>query len=97
MKLSELNLDNLKVGEPAISIYNDEFITRIVYDGMRDNGIYNDWCVVFGNSNQIKERANTVIEKYFEGRFKKIVLCGDTNGISNINGKYESEAIRIKK
>lgn len=97
MKLSEMKIEDLKIKEPANSIYSDEEITHVVYDGIIDNGNNNDWCIVFGNSNQIKERTETVIEKYFEGRFKKIILCGGTKGISNINGECDSEAIRMKR
>ena len=34
MKLSDLELDNLKVNEPALSIYDDNIITSVVYDGI---------------------------------------------------------------
>ena len=96
MKLSELVIEDFKVGEKAVSIYDDSFIGDVVFDGVLDNLNNNKWCIVFGNSNQINERARTVIEKYREGRFEKIVLCGGTKGISNTNNR-ESEASRIKK
>ena len=97
MKLSELEVENLKIKEPAESIYDDAFITDVVYGNLSDDGNYNEWCIVFGNSNQINERAKTVIEKYKEGRFTKIVLCGGTAGISNTDNSKESEASRMKK
>ena len=93
MKLSDLELDNLKVKEPALSIYDDNIITSVVYDGIKDDMKNNKWCIVFGNSSQINERAKATFEKYKEKRFEKIVLCG---GSSNINNK-ESEANRIRK
>ena len=93
MKLSDLELDNLKVKEPAISIHDDNIITSVVYDGIKDDMKNNKWCIVFGNSSQINERAKATFEKYKEKRFEKIVLCG---GSSNINNK-ESEANRIRK
>ena len=93
MKLSDLELDNLKVKEPALSIYDDNIITSVVYDGIKDDMKNNKWCIVFGNSSQINERAQATFEKYKEKRFEKIVLCG---GSSNINNK-ESEANRIRK
>ena len=98
MRLSDLEVENFKVKEPANSIYDDEFITDIVYGDIRDDEKNNEWCIVFGNSTQVNERAKTVIEKYKEKRFNKIVLCGGYGGISNIDKKYnESEASRIKK
>lgn len=97
MKLSELELDNLKVGEPASSMYDDKIITEVVYSDIRDDGNCNKWCIVFGNSNQIKERAQTVIEHYLAGRFEKIILCGGKNGISNTTNENLSEAQRMQK
>ena len=93
MKLSDLELDNLKVKEPALSIYDDNIITSVVYDGIKDDMKNNKWCIVFGNSSQINERAKATFEKYKEKRFEKIVLCG---GSSNMNNK-ESEANKIRK
>ncbi len=97
MKLSELSTEQFKVGEPAVSIYDDEFITEIVFGGIADDLKINDWCIVFGNSIQVDERVKTVIQKYREGRFKKIVLCGGTGGISNSSNNNESEARRYEK
>ena len=97
MKLSELVLEPYKVGEPANTIYDDEFITNVVYSGVSDDLKINKWCIVFGNSLQVDERVGTVIEKYKEGRFDKIVLCGGTGGISNSTNNTESEASRYKK
>ena len=97
MRLSDLIVEDLKVREPADSIYDDEFITDVVFGNLSDDKVNNDWCIVFGNSTQINERAKTVIEKYKEGRFNKIVLCGGTGGISNLDNNNESEASRIKK
>ena len=97
MKLSDLIIEDFKVREPAISMYDDAFITDVVFGDIADNNKNNKWCIVFGNSNQIVERARTVIQKYKEGRFEKIILCGGTAGISNLNNNNESEASRIKK
>ena len=97
MKLSDLVIEKYKGLEPAITIYDDSLIDSVVFDGVSDDLNYNEWCIVFGNSNQINERAKTVIEKYKEGRFKKIVLCGGVSGISNLENNNESEASRIKK
>lgn len=97
MKLSELNIEELKIKEPAFSIYDDNFITKVVFGNISDDNKNNIWCIVFGNSNQIKERAKTVIDNYKLGRFKKIILCGSALGISNIDNNPDSEANRIKK
>ena len=37
MKLSELEIDNLKGGTEAFSIYDDKIITDIVYDDIKDD------------------------------------------------------------
>lgn len=98
MRLSDLVVEEYKIREPAVTIYDDAFITDVVFNNVYDDNANNKWCIVFGNSIQLHERANTTIKKYFEGRFKKIVVCGGTRGISNIdNNDALSEASRIKK
>ena len=97
MKLSELIIESYKVGEPANTIYDDSLITEAVFSGISDDLRNNKWCIVFGNSIQVDERVATVIQKYKEGRFKKIILCGGTGGISNSANNTESEASRYKK
>ena len=97
MKLSQLTVETFKVGEPANTIYDDSLITDVVFSGISDNLKNNKWCIVFGNSVQIDERVNTIIQKYREGRFEKIILCGGTGGISNSANNSESEASRYKK
>ena len=97
MKLSNLIVDDLKPREPATTTYDDEFITKVVFDGIKDDLKNNEWCIVFGNSLQINERVKTIIEKYNEKRFEKIILCGGKSGISNVIEKNDvSEAMRMK-
>ena len=97
MKLSHLTVEAFSVGEPANTIYDDTLITDVVFSGSSDNLNNNKWCIVFGNSVQVDERVKTVIQKYKEGRFEKIILCGGTGGISNSTNNKESEASRYKK
>ena len=97
MKLSQLNVETFIVGESANTIYDDLLITNVVFNGISDNLKNNKWCIVFGNSVQVDERVKTVIQKYREGRFEKIILCGGTGGISNSANNSESEASRYKK
>ena len=97
MKLSHLTVEAFSVGEPANTIYDDSLITDVVFSGSSDNLNNNKWCIVFGNSVQVDERVKTVIQKYKEGRFEKIILCGGTGGISNSANNSESEASRYKK
>lgn len=97
MKLSQLTVEAFSVGEPANTIYDDSLITDVVFSGSSDNLNNNKWCIVFGNSVQVDERVKTVIQKYKEGRFEKIILCGGTGGISNSTNNKESEASRYKK
>ncbi len=96
MKLSELTVEPFKVREPANSIYDDSFITDVVYSGIEDDLKNNKWCIVFGSGFQIKERVKAVIDNYKNNRFEKIILCGGNKGISNTNN-VESEAIRFKR
>lgn len=70
MKLSEFEVEKFKIKEPALSIYSDEEISCVVYDGVFDDKKNNDWVIVFGNSNQIQERIKTVYESYCNGRFR---------------------------
>ena len=97
MKLSQLTVESFKVGEAANTIYDDSLITDVVFSGVSDNLKNNKWCIAFGNSVQVNERVKTVIQKYREGRFEKIILCGGTGGISNSVNNSESEASRYKK
>ena len=97
MKLSDLTVEVFSVGEPANTIYDDSLITDVVFSGSSDDLNNNKWCIVFGNSVQVDERVKTVIQKYKEGRFEKIILCGGTGGISNSTNNKESEASRYKK
>ena len=97
MKLSDFAVESFVVGGPANSIYDDSTITNVVFSDVSDDLKNNKWCIVFGNSLQVDERVRTVIEKYMEGRFERIVLCGGTAGISNSNNNTESEASRYKK
>ena len=97
MKLSQLTVESFKVGETANTIYDDSIITDVVFSGVSDNLKNNKWCIVFGNSVQIDERVKTVIQKYREGRFEKIILCGGTGGISNSANNNESEASRYNQ
>lgn len=83
MKLSELEINNLKVGTEVFSIYDDKTITDIVYDDIKDDRKCHKWCLVFGSSTQMNERTQTVIEQYYAGRFEKIILCGGKNGVNN--------------
>lgn len=97
MKLSELEIDNLKVGTEAFSIYDDKIITGIVYDDIKADQKCHKWCLVFGSSTQMNERAQTVIEQYYAGRFAKIILCGGKNGINNSALKNTSEAASMQE
>ena len=43
MKLSELEVETFKVGEPANTIYDDKIITDVVFSGVSDN-LNNNKC-----------------------------------------------------
>ena len=53
MELSTLAVEDFKIGQPSTSIYDDAFITKVVFDGTEDDLKINKWCIVFGNSLQV--------------------------------------------
>ncbi len=86
MRLSEINKKEL----------SDDEIQKIVYADVFDTGGIADYALVFGNSNLIKERVSTAFRIYQEGRVKKLIFSGGTNGISNEEASIIPEALRMK-
>ncbi len=87
IKLSQINDMNL----------TDEQIDNIVYSDIEDDGLSSEYALVFGNSMLIKQRVNASVEVYKNGRIKKIVYMGGTNGVSNQNNSTIPEAIKMKQ
>ncbi len=87
IKLSQINDMNL----------TDEQIDNIVYSDIEDDGLSSEYALVFGNSMLIKQRVNASVEAYKNGRIKKIVYMGGTNGVSNQNNSTIPEAIKMKQ
>lgn len=85
MRLSEINKETL----------TDEEIEKIVYGGIFDSGENAEYALVFGNSNLIKERVTTAVKAFKDGRVKKLIFSGGTNGISNQDSNQVSEAKRM--
>ena len=87
MKLSQINDENL----------TDEQINNIVYSEIGDDGLSSEYGFTFGNSMLINERVKTTVDAYKEGRIKKIIFMGGTNGVSNQNNSTIPEAIKMKE
>lgn len=87
VKLSQINDENL----------TDEQIDSIVYSDIEDDGISSEYALVFGNNMLIKERVNTSVDAYRNGRVKKIIYMGGANGISNQDNSTIPEAIKMKE
>ncbi len=87
IKLSQINDENL----------TDEQIDSIVYSGIEDDGLSSKYAFVFGNNMLIKERVNTSVEAYKNGRIKKIIYMGGLNGVSNQDNSTIPEAIKMKE
>ena len=87
IKLSQINDMNL----------TDEQIDNIVYSDIEDDGLSSEYALVFGNSMLIKQRVNASVEAYKNGRIKKKVYMGGTNGVSNQNNSTIPEAIKMKQ
>lgn len=75
----------------------DEQIDSIVYSDIEDDKLSSEYALVFGNSMLIKERVKTSVAAYKNGRIKKIIYMGGTNGISNQDNSTISEAVKIKE
>ena len=87
MKLSLINNENL----------NDEMIDKIVYSNTNDNLKNATYGIVFGNSMLIKERVNTAYDAYKNGRIKKVIFSGGSNGVSNQNNDTVAEAVKMRE
>jgi uncharacterized SAM-binding protein YcdF (DUF218 family) len=87
IKLSQINDENL----------TDEQIDNIVYSDIYDDGLSSEYALVFGNSMLIKERVNTSVDAYKNGRIKKIIFMGGANGVSNQDNSIIPEAIKMKE
>lgn len=87
IKLSQINDENL----------TDEQIDNIVYSDIEDDGLSSEYALVFGNSMLIKQRVSTSVDAYKNGRIKKIIFMGGSNGVSNQDNSIIPEAIKMKE
>lgn len=87
MRLSEINKE----------VLTDSDIQKIVYGDIVDSGQSAIYGLVFGNSMLIKERVETAVSAYKNGRIKKVIFSGGSNGVSNQNNDAIPEAIKMKK
>ncbi len=87
VRLSEINNENL----------NDDEIDNIVYSNIKDDNLSSEYAIVFGNSKLIKERVTTSVNAYKNGRIKKIIYTGGTNGVSNSDNSLIPEAVKMKE
>ena len=66
MKVSEINKTNL----------TEEFVDKILYEGLEDSGENADCIMVLGNIKASKYRVPVAVEAYKAGRAPKILMCG---------------------
>lgn len=90
-------MEKIKLSQINDSELNDEQIDNIVYSDIEDDGLSSVYGFVFGNSVLIKERVNTSVSAYKNGRIKKIIYMGGINGISNQDNSTIPEAIKMKQ
>ncbi len=90
-------MEKIKLSQINDSELNDEQIDNIVYSDIEDDGLSSVYGFVFGNSMLIKERVNTSVSAYKNGRIKKIIYMGGINGISNQDNSTIPEAIKMKQ
>ena len=89
--------DNMRLSQiPTDKIFTDEEIGQIVYSNTSDTGLSTEYGLVFGNSMLIKERVKAAIKAYKDGRIKKIIFSGGSNGISNQSNDTVPEAVKMK-
>lgn len=87
MKLSKINNENL----------TNKQIDKIVFSNIEDSGKSSKYGIVFGSYTLQKYRIETALEMYNEGRVKKLILSGGSEGISNKNNEKIAEADIMKK
>ena len=90
-------MEKIKLSQIDDSKLTDEQIDNIVYSNIEDDGLYSEYCLVFGNSMLIKERVYTSVDAYKNGRIKKIIYMGGVNGVSNQDNSMIPEAIKMKE
>ena len=90
-------MSNIKLSQIDDEILTDHQIDNIVYSQVEDDGSPSEYALVFGNSKLLKERVNTSVIAYKQGRIKKIIYMGGINGVSNQDNSMIPEAVKMKK
>lgn len=75
----------------------DDEIESIVFSDIEDDQKGTEYGLVFGNSMLIQERVETAVDAYKNGRIKKIVFMGGSNGVSNQDDSVVPEAIKMRE
>ena len=88
--------DDLKVSELNYEDLNEEYIDRILYDGIIDDNKNGDCILVFGSRSAIKYRVPKAVELYKAGRAKKILLSGGKVIEHNNELKMECQIMKEK-
>ncbi len=88
--------DCVRLSEITTDCLSDEEIQAIVYSGIKDNGGFSFYGLVFGNRMLLQERVNTAVSAYKSGRVKKLIFSGGSNGVSNQVNDAVPEAIRMR-
>lgn len=87
MKLSEAKTENI----------NDEYITRIVFDGIFDDLESAKYAIVFGHYQLQKYRVEKTVQLYKQKRVQKIIFSGGVGGFANHTNETVSEAVMMSE
>lgn len=90
-------MEKIRLSQIDDSQLTDEQIDNIVYSDTEDDCLQSEYAFVFGNSMLIKERVNTSVNAYKQGRIKKLIFMGGINGVSNQDNSTIAEAIKMKE
>lgn len=90
-------MKEIRLSQIDDSQLTDEQIDNIVYSDIEDDGLSSEYAFVFGNNMLIKERVNTSVGAYKQGRIKKLIFMGGINGVSNQDNSTIAEAIKMKE
>lgn len=69
-------MEKIRLSQIDDSQLTDEQIDNIVYSDTEDDCLQSEYAFVFGNSMLIKERVNTSVNAYKQGRIKKLIFMG---------------------
>ena len=89
-------MSKIRLSKIDDSYLTDQQIDSIVYSDTEDDNLSSEYALVFGNNMLVKERVNTTVQAYKNGRIHKVVFMGGVNGVSNQDNSTIPEAEKMK-